>query len=328
MSKQPKQIHLFLGDHFQKRGNHLRKWMGLFEEKHGALNISLFDGGGDSFAISEVAASLMMPPFGGEKRLVVLKGIPFESKSLSADQKKAEEIIEAMLEKLPEETVLVCSITSLDKRRGLGKKLMKVAEVHDFSTSKVGLTEDVRHLQGTVIAPGDVTYVLDRLQANPERATSELAKLQLASQGQPLSREDIGKLLTSDLEQDVFEVTGALFSGRKAEALGLLGRLRAMGEDPIKFIGLLTWNLQQLLYALDVQEGRISEKEMVALTKMKPFVLKKCMGQVRSIGKDKLLTFLRGIYEIDKSIKTGVLSVDSRHGNEIFDALELEVMKP
>ena len=114
-------------------------WIDIFAKKYGEYNISRLDR--ESLSKTNIQAELLTPVFLGEKRLIILEGVPFAAVRTNEEDKgeeplsktpDPESIILNALDQIPETTVVLFVSTEPDKRKMLYKKLIATATLKEY----------------------------------------------------------------------------------------------------------------------------------------------------------------------------------------------------
>lgn len=117
----------------------LDAWIDIFAKKYGDYNISRI--GTDSLAKINLQAELLTPVFLGEKRLIVLEGVPFAATKVSDEEKTEESSVSVFdpeatilsaLDNIPETTIVLFVASEPDKRKTLYKKLVSTATLKEY----------------------------------------------------------------------------------------------------------------------------------------------------------------------------------------------------
>lgn len=307
------------GDDGFSLSEELKRWKKGFLLKHGDMNLDELEGSSTSAA--SIMQTAQTQPFLGEKRLVVVKNFMRDQK---AEEQKE---LEARLEKLPEETILVIAEWKApDKRGKLYKTLNKIATLKAFNVPEgPGLqnwaSKRAREL-GVQLAPMLAAKLVAQIGADTWTLNNEIEKLALYSQGHPITEEMIKAISISQLEDSIFTLTDQLAGGRTAAALATLRRLQEQGQEgPFLFAMILRQ------FRIMAEMKALSEKGTPApiLAKtmgLHPFVVKKTLPHCRHFSRKKLDSTLAQLLVIDRKMKTGGLHL--RRHDEGHYLLQLE----
>ena len=116
----------------------LHAWVDIFSKKYGEYNISRFDR--ESFMKMNLHSELLTPVFLGEKRLIILEGIPFSTYSkenensddMASKTNDLELSLIQALDHIPPTTIVLFVSSEPDKRKILYKKLIAEATVKEY----------------------------------------------------------------------------------------------------------------------------------------------------------------------------------------------------
>jgi DNA polymerase III subunit delta len=117
---------------------------------------------------------------------------------------------------------------------------------------------------------------------------------------------------------NVFNLTGAISQGLKAQALVLAHRYFAQGGRPEGLLPLLTYQFRQILVVRDLIERGYDYYQIKKLSKVPPFVFGKIYTQAENSSLDSLKKTYAGLFDLEYKIKTGQL--EARTGFDLFVA--------
>ncbi len=128
------------------------------------------------------------------------------------------------------------------------------------------------------------------------RLNSEIMKLADFKIKGVVSKSQVEELIISDREHSIFELTDALLGKNKKKALIALHEAIGNGEKPTELLGLLAWQIRNLL--------RFKTGAKPASLKLHPFVLGKLQESEKIFSIEELNAFLSKIIDLDLAFKT------------------------
>jgi len=264
-------------------------------------------------------------PFMADVKMVIIKNAYF----LTSDKKPKKEInhnfdaLKRYLENPTNETFLVIHTPydKLDERKALTKLIKNKSIVEECKPLK---DQDLRGWVKRQLGKHDISIdgdalneLLKRVENNTEVLVSETSKLVLYSEGyRRVDLETIKKVITKNVEDNVYEITNMLLENKRGRALEIYNDLVQHSEDPLRILGILVNKYREILHTkLLLKDGK--EKADIAkyfnATSGRTFYI---MKNARSVSTDLVKKQLRTLEDIDHKIKTG--RIDKKIGLELF----------
>ncbi len=241
-------------------------------------------------------------PFGGEKKLLVLKN--FENIS----DKKA---FESYVNNPAEHTILVMSnyskindfsrepFKSLLKNNYLfqAKELRGEEWIHWFIriAEKEGLKLSYEHSKTIVDIVGEDKALLE----------SQVAKFSnFLNEGESITDEVINKLTSATKENNIFQLLDELGKGNKPGALDIAFNLLSNGIEPVFILSMLTKYITTISHIFDLTKRKVSDNEGAKSAGVSYYYYLNCKKARFLLTKDRLLNASRALLNADLSIKT------------------------
>lgn len=287
----------------------LDAWIDIFAKKYGEYNISRLDR--ENLEKTNIQAELLTPVFLGEKRLIVLEGVPF-SAARATDEEKSEEstsktpdpelIILEALEHIPETTVVLFVSTEPDKRKALYKKLTAIATLKEYEKLEGNaLREYIRkrlpHMDVTALS-----RLIEYTGADINRIESEIDKLALYKQDGWITEGDIKTTVIPTIETSIFSLTDAVFLLDSSAAHRELMNILETHNIHQVFTTLVS-TLRTFLYAAKLLSLSYESSNVQSLLKIHPFAFEKMRKNMRNAQRIGML--FSEFVALDKRIKTG-----------------------
>lgn len=310
----PNLVFMFGDDGFALR-KEVSRWKKGFIAKHGDINLAELNG---KSSVAEIAQSITTAPFLGEKRLVILSNFQNDQK---ADAKKE---LKELLEKLPDETVLVLSESPTpDKRSGLYKWLQKNATLKSFETPKGHeLTQWVlQQMQGKGSMPVANTLI-QNVGPNTWKLKQEIEKLILYAEDQPISLAMLEELVQGSVEQSIFTLTDQLAKRDHRGALHTLKLLQEQGNEAPYLFAMIVRQFRLLTEMKAHLERGLSESAIAKAMGIHPFVAKKTLPFCRNFTHQQLAQTLERLLQIDRRLKTGGIHLRTGESEHYLLAIE------
>lgn len=264
------------------------------------------------FSAGELAETCGASPFFTSRRLVIAAGLlgRFDSRQEGPSREASVSTFAQALEAVPETTLLVLTEEGLKRDNPLFKKLRGRAEVREFPSPRgadlrVWLQRRVEQGGGR-IAPGAVGLLADAVGDNLWSLASEVDKLLLYSDGEPINEDMVRQVASPVREANLFRLTESLLQGRAAGAGRGLHQLLDGGMRPGQILGFMAQQFRNLVMAQDLLEQKVPEKDVgLRLNIHHPYALKQTISQARQYPFSRLRTALDRLLETDLAIKTG-----------------------
>jgi DNA polymerase-3 subunit delta len=253
-------------------------------------------------AVAEVVARLDSPSLFSGHRLVIIR-------DLSLNPDLSDQVIEILDMPLSFTNVIIVD-PHLDRRSKLYKALMNKTDLREFKVLKE--PELVSWIMKTVdkrngkITRSDATFLAERSGLNQEQVSQEINKLLVLNP--TITRNWIELLVEPSIDSTIFNLTDAAFTKQKAKVLTIYNEQRRLGNQPIKIIGSISWQLH--LLALVKAGGGKQSEEIADTARLKPWSVSKAKQLVRGISQQELINAVEQLLAIDDRSKTVALNTD------------------
>lgn len=325
-------LFLFTGEEAYLLNQQLKGWKQSFLEKHGELNLDTLYF--PETPLKEIEAALFATPFLGEKRLIIVHGLPQvppKRKKVSKKAEKKDELLKIFakqLEQIPETSVVVFVQNKPDKRKAFYKALVKLAQIKTFEPLQGGaLNQWVKEQVAKRAMSMDYAVVNDlihRTGGDLWRLSHELDKLMHYAPGQPITKEILQELVTPVMEANVFHLTDALGARKPKKAIHHLHQLMGAGESlhAVMFMMVRQFRLLTQAKGYLQHHSPSDSKGFASSCSLHPFVARTVLGQQKAFDLQTLKKAYGQLLEIDTGLKTGKIRMTVGHQEPL--ALELE----
>ena len=124
-----------------------------------------------------------------------------------------------------------------------------------------------------------------------------------------IDERDVDALVGVDRSRTVFELTEAVAQRNVALALKILGQMLTHGEDSVRIISLLSWQIKRLWRAKQILQQGGNEQKVVSELQILPFFAKRFFEQVKRYSEENLTKNHALLLETDIKSKTSSLSI-------------------
>lgn len=121
-----------------------------------------------------------------------------------------------------------------------------------------------------------------------------------------ITAADVGEVLATNPENNVFAMLDAIGRNRKDEAFRLLHNLLGAGSTVYSLLGLIISQLELILTVKEMREEGLTQAKMQKQLGIHQFRIKKASSLTSRYSMEDLKHILSQAYEVDHSIKTGL----------------------
>ncbi len=264
----------------------------------------------DSRIVSEIKAT----PFLAEKRLIVIK-----EALCSINKEILGNIIELIQNKgIPESNIVIFYQTEKTGKIKENKELEKILKNEEFC-------KKFEIMKGNSLYSWIEKYIIENESSIEKQALDYLTQnsggdmwflvtvldqLIAYSGKEKISLNDVQLFLEEKIDDNIFNMTDAIISGNKKQAIKLLNKQRRLGEDEAKIFGLIIWQFRILLEMRSVyeQQDNITSDVIADKLGIHPFVARKNFYLIKRHSLLELKKIHNHLLDIDLKTKTGFAS--------------------
>ncbi len=262
-------------------------------------------------------------PFMAESKVVVVKNVLFLTKDEKTNISHNLDAFSRYIQNPTTEATLVLQVPSikLDKRKAIVKLLIDNAEMIMCEPLKeIDLRSWVKRqlgLEGISIDRDALDEFILRTQNNTEVVVNETKKLLLFAMGETkINIDTIKKVVTRNVEDNVYEIINYILGNNKKEAIRVYEDLIYHSEDPLKILRILVNKYQEILHAKILLKKGANKHEIAdyfnASTGRAYYIIKNASAS----RLDDVFQQLKQLEELDYKIKSG--KIDKKFGLELF----------
>ena len=292
---------------------------GLGDQPLLASNTTIFDG--KQVTPDQLRAVCQALPFLAERRLVIAEGLleRFEPKVKLGRQKRTPKApaqqndyksLAALVDGLPDSTVLVLIGGEVKKSNPLYKELLPRAKVKSFprlrnNELRQWLKRRVAQEGGT-ISPQAVDLLARLVGSNLWIMAGEIAKLVLYASGRRIEEDDVRAVVGYSQQASVFAMVDAILGFKAGLGQQALQQLLQAGVAPAYLLFMLSRQVRMLVRAKElIKEGKSEVEIQDRLGITADFVWRKTLEQASRYSLTRLTELYSKLLEADLSIKTG-----------------------
>lgn len=242
-----------------------------------STSLTEFDGMED--AGSAIFDELRTAPFFGQagRRMVIVE---------DADDfiSKHKNLLEKYIEAHAPYSCLVLICKKLDKRTALATKVNRIGgeiECKRLNESQLSLWVSLRARHyGKEITPQAIQSLTEAVGNSPGLLDKHLEKLSIYLDKRPTIREeDIENLVSVNRTRTIFELTEAIAQKDAKKALKVLNQLLVSGEESVKIIYMLAWQIRRLWQAKHILSKGGRAETVASELKVSTYFLKDFIRQ-------------------------------------------------
>lgn len=282
----------------------LNETIARYKAKNGDIGLERVDG--LVIDAGKLMQLLTTMPFLASSRLVVVEDL--------GQNKPAYEKIIKELANIPDTTNVIFYERSVDKRTSFFKTLSnlpaggaKVAFFDELSPQQLvkWLQHQAQELGGSIDAQV-AYYLVEQVGLDQWRLSQEIKKL--INYKSIVGTKDIDEMVDTQFSGSVFDMIDALALGDTSKALKYYQGLRTMGDDPYKIMGMIGWQLHNILVA--VAGKGLSAAEIAKQAGLAPFVVQKTRVSAASLGIKELRQMYKTLTDTDFALKRSGIDPD------------------
>lgn len=298
-------IHTLTGKNDHALSAHVKMIVSKFAAQYGDMALERIDA--SELHADEIISRSSNLPFLAEKKLVIVRDVHTNTALM--------EKIETLVDRTPEQ-VDVYLIGAFDKRKSNYKDLKKHTQLKEFTENNprdlAAWGVDYANEHNAKLTSANAQYLIDRIGVSQQRLAREIEKLTIG--GGTIDRERIDTLTNESIEESIFSMLDAVFSGDAKQALSRYRQQRASQVDPHYIVAMITWQLQQLSLAVFAPD-----QSAQTLTKagMSSFAAGKMQRLAGSVSKADLRRYVVSLTDTDQAIKNGA-AIDADAAVENF----------
>ena len=242
--------------------------------------------------------------FLGGTKLVIVRNL--DQASLPA--KEAEPLLDYLADPAPD-ICLVLTADQADRKKNIFKALTKIAgAVHLEAPSEGQLALWIKKRAqglGYTLSGEAARLIVERIGQKPGILATELDKvLTYAGENSNVTEKDVAKVVGAIRMENVFALTEALKEKNTEKALALLRNQLEHGEEPVKILGMVAWQLRTIWEVKSYQDKKIPAGKIAQEMGAKPFMIEKAMRHTKNFSVAQLKRGFENLFQADRELKT------------------------
>jgi len=275
----------------------IKKWI---TEDNRDFNLESFDA--RESTVSHWLGSARTLSFVGGTKLVVVRNL---HEAVPQDQ-DAQTLIDYAQSPIPEACVVVTA-DKVDRKRKLFKTLTKLKTAVACEAPK----ENEQWLRkraeeaGYSLSSDAARFLINRVGPRPGILAKELEKTLLyAGKNKSVSERDVAEVVGESKLENVFALTDALKTKNPEKALRLLNNQIDHGEEPIKILGTIAWQLRMIWQVKHYQQKNLPSGQITKAMGANPYIVEKALQHTRRFSTQQLRSGYLELVNADRSLKS------------------------
>jgi len=275
----------------------IKKWI---TEDNRDFNLETFDA--RESTVGHWLGSARTLSFVGGTKLVVVRNL---HEAVPQDQ-DAQTLIDYAQSPIPEACVVVTA-DKVDRKRKLFKTLTKLKTAVACEAPK----ENEHWLRkraeeaGYSLSSDAARFLINRVGPRPGILAKELEKTLLyAGKNKSVSERDVAEVVGESKLENVFALTDALKTKNPEKALRLLNNQIDHGEEPIKILGTIAWQLRMIWEVKHYQQKNLPSGQIAKVMGAHPFMVEKALQHTRRFSTQQLRSGYLELVKADRNLKS------------------------
>ena len=265
----------------------------------------------DAFQVADISGESVLDDFGklvaeynaqslmGGRRVIIVRDI---SNQLTKDIRK-------MLDESKSDNLLLMYANDFSKK----SSLVKLAEDSDDMACYAcydDKNEDVYQIlktTGLTFDPQAIQFLCSRLSNDRMINLSEIEKLKTyMGEAKNVTTDIVAKVISDQSNSSAEDICYAVMNGNRADAEKLFGKYLDEGNDAVSLVKSMEYHVMKLLQcAAGLEKGESEENALKRLVpKLMFYRVDDFKSQLRKWNKDKLLSAMEVLYDVEKDCKT------------------------
>lgn len=269
--------------------------------------------------LANVLDDVMTIPFNSDKKVVIAKNAYFlSSKKDIKIENNYQELIDYIENQNDFSDLILVVYDKLDAKNEIVKLLKKKDSIVEVSDIK---KEDWPRVVKKLFDNRNITINNEALNLFISKVGSDLTTIinevdKLAIYSNVIGINEVRALVSSPLEDNIFNLTNALVDKDYTKALKVFRDLKIQSHEPIALLPIVANQMRFMYQVYYLSKQKMSEKQIVDELGAHPYRVTLTLNKVRKIDEKALLGVNHQLAELDKNIKSGL--IDRFQGFELF----------
>jgi DNA polymerase-3 subunit delta len=257
----------------------------------------------------------------GDKKIICLYNAPHFSGDGKLKRDGPKISYDEMLKQIsnvPAYVKLILNTGKVDKRKTLYKTVQAKGAYEFAGLDRPGLfefIEDGFYSGGKKVTSQAISTLINLtgyLEKDSEYSlvliVNDIGKIIAYSTGDTISHEDVSDIVGATINTIVFALSDAVSRGKTGEAIKILHDLLSTGSKVFMLLGLIFSQFDSILKIRDLLDRGLSRQDIQKSLGIDSFRFKILLDHAMRFTLRQLKQIIRSAYEVDKNIKTGLLT--------------------
>jgi DNA polymerase-3 subunit delta len=269
--------------------------------------------------LAAVLDDVMTIPFNSDKKIVIAKNAFFLTNKKEIKIENNYKELGEYLDNQNDFSVLIFVVyDKLDSKSDVLKQLKKKATILEVDDIR---KEDWPRIVKKLFDNRNVSINADALSLFIGKVGNDLATIinevdKLATYNPSIDLETIKTLVSSPLEDNIFNLTNALVDRDYSKALKVFKDLKIQSHEPIALLPVVANQMRFMYQVFYLNKQKMSERQIVDHLGAHPYRVTITLNKVRRVSEQALLGVNQQLAQLDKDIKSGL--IDRFQGFELF----------
>lgn len=206
--------------------------------------------------------------------------------------------------------LILVSYKELDNRKKLTKMLKEKTKYKEIFSYDFNSYVKER-LEGFKMDFMTINLLVSSCDGDIKRLLNELEKLKLYKFNEKvITSDDVNKLVRKGYDSTIFNLIDEINNSNKEKVFNIYRELLMENETEEKILYTIA-NHYRLLYKIKIKSMSMSDSEMIKIYKLHPYRLTKLKEQCRLVSREKILSMLKGLSDVDISVKSGKTDIST-----------------
>ncbi len=274
----------------------------LIDPDNREFNLETFDAKNSS--VSDWLSAIKTLSFLGGTKVVIVKNLH----EITLPPEGSAALLEYTQDPL-QETCLILTAEKADRKKKLFKSLTKHAgAVSCDAPGEMTLIPWISNRAtalGYALSPDAARKMIEKTGAKPGVLARELDKLMTyAGKDRSISDKEVLAMVGDIRQENPFALTEALKEKNAQQALALLHNQLGHGEEPLKILGTIVWQLRVIWEVKNYQSQKFPPAKIAQEMGAKPFMVEKALKHTRNFSQPELISNFKALVHADRQLKT------------------------
>jgi DNA polymerase-3 subunit delta len=269
--------------------------------------------------LSAVLDDVVTIPFNSDKKIIIARNAFFltNNKEIKIDN-NYKDLSNYLDNQNDFSTLIFVVYDKLDSKSEVLKQLKKKATILEVDDIKKEdwprIVKKLFDNRSVAISPEALSLFITKVGSDLATIINEVDKL--ATYNNSIDVATIKFLVSSPLEDNIFNLTNALVDRDYSKALKVFKDLKIQSHEPIALLPVVANQMRFMYQVFYLNKQKMSERQIVDQLGAHPYRVTLTLNKVKRIDEKTLLGVNQQLAQLDKDIKSGL--IDRFQGFELF----------